>query len=85
MAFDRTHLAAMVHADGQTWWQYKTTDTKNTVDTAGYFNEAVNMLAKNDLIYVIASNGNGLSFVNANDGTAVDITDITGVGTADNR
>ncbi len=85
MAFDHAHLAAMVHADGQTWWQYKTTDTKNAVDAAGYFNNAATMLAENDLIYVITSNGNGWSFVNDNDGTAVDVANVTGVGTADSR
>lgn len=84
MAFDKSHLAAMVNADGQTWWQYKfTADTKATIDTTGYFNDVANMLKVNDLMFVIASDGWGFFVVNANDGTTVDITDGTAVGATD--
>ena len=50
--------AAMVNADGQTWWQYKSAaDTKATIDTTGYFNDVANMLKVNDPMFVIASDG----------------------------
>lgn len=78
MAFDKAHLAAMVQADGQTWWQYKASgDTTTTIDTEGYFNAASGMLQAGDLLYVIASDGCGLASVNGNSAGVVDITDIT--------
>ncbi len=76
MAFDQSHLAAMVHADGQTWWQYKSTDPANTITTSGYFNNAAAMLKVGDLVFVLSGTGNNTgSFhvVRANDGTTVDL------------
>ncbi len=76
MAFDNTHLSAMAHGDGQTWWQYKSTaDNRLTIAGANYFNTASGMLAANDLIYVIAADAVGFMAVTANDGTTVTVSD----------
>ena len=85
MAFDKAHLSAMAHGDGQTWWQYKSTDTKNAIDTVNYFNDAASMLKVNDLMYIIASDAVALVYVNANDGTTVDVSDGTTISATDTR
>lgn len=76
MAFDTSHLAAMAHADGQTWWQYKSTqETKAAVGASGYFNGAANMLRVNDPVFIIASDGWGWFVINTNIGGTVTIGD----------
>lgn len=69
---------------GITVWGYSSTaDAKAAIDTAGYFNSAVNLLRVGDWMLINASDGYGIFIVNANDGTTVDITDGTAVGAAD--
>jgi len=76
MAFDKTHLSAMGHGDGQTWWQYKSADDNRlTIEGATYFDAASGMLAVDDLIYVIAADAVGFMAVTANDGTTVTVSD----------
>jgi hypothetical protein len=82
MAYDFKNLSKLADANAFTLWHYKTTaDAMNTVDTAGYFNLAKDMLRVGDLIFVDASNGRGHCFVNANDGTNVDTADIVAANT----
>lgn len=66
---------------------YKTTDTAATINTAGYFNDLAEQLRVGDGIYVFADTGGTpqayLFWVNANNGTVVDVPDGTALGTTD--
>ena len=57
-------------------WTYSSADAIATVNTAGYFNSAASLLKVGDLIYVFDTvNVLGhLVYVNANNGTVVDVT-----------
>jgi hypothetical protein len=82
MAFDPKNLSSIGYANAFTLWHYKTTaDAMNTVDTAGYFNAARDMIRVGDMIVVEASNGRGHAFINQNDGTTVDLTDLVAANT----
>lgn len=72
------------NSDSPTLWTYTTSgDAKAAIDTAGYFNDAADDLTVGDFIFVNASDGGGIYFVNANDGTTVDTGDVLAVGAAD--
>lgn len=82
MAFDRTKFArssAHANADVPVMWNYKTTDTLATVNTAGYFNSVAKEVNVGDLIYAFTDTGGTPTpahfFVNANSGTVVDVAD----------
>jgi outer membrane protein assembly factor BamB len=84
MAYDATNLSALTYANGFTLWHYKTPDTKENVDTAGYFNDAASMLRVGDFIFANASIGvsveSGVFIVAANAGGVVDVADLTEFG-----
>jgi hypothetical protein len=87
MAYNSANLSALTYANGFTLWHYKTPDTAATVDTAGYFNPAANMLRVGDFIFANASiTGtivSGVFIVNSNAGGVVDVADITRFGEAE--
>ena len=60
---------------------YSSADAIATVNTAGYFNDAANMLAVRDLIIVCDTNTPTTNFVNvlSNTGSVVDVSDGTAV------
>lgn len=68
-------------------WSYATLDTHATVDTAGYFNDAANLLGIGDIIHVvvwstaIGTGGTvstyGTHIVNANASGVVDVANVT--------
>lgn len=64
---------------------YKTADTQATVNTAGYFNSLASMLKVGDIIFVYDTTTPSLvlTYVNANNGTTVDIADGTTVSATD--
>lgn len=68
-------------------WTYQSADAIGDIDGAGYFNSAASILKVGDLIYVYSGVGGSVAFgfvvVNANDGTTVDVTSVTTVGTVD--
>lgn len=83
MAFDRKNLA--LDSPGQNSglpreWTYTTTDTAAVVDSAGYFNDAKDLLNVGDLINANVDTdgtpGYGSFYVSANDGTTVDVNDL---------
>ncbi len=91
MAFSATYLTRMYGANGWSKWRYDTLDTHATVDTDAYFStdEAVAMLKVGDLFDVVVwatairtgtVSTYGSHIVLSNDGTTVDIGDVT-VGT----
>ena len=83
MAFDRTNLAlssaSMNSGLGPRRWTYTTTDATATVDSAGYFNNAADLLTVGDIVEAVTSSGGTPSYdsylVNANDGSTVDVAD----------
>lgn len=66
-------------------WSYTTTDAIATVNTAGYFNDASDLLKVGDLMYVYDSNtptaslvivlSNASGVVDVSDGTTIAVTD----------
>lgn len=92
MAFDRSNLAlksaSMNSSVGPRRWSYVTTDLTATVDTAGYFNAADDLLTVGDIIDAITDTGGTPSYdsylVNSNSGGVVDVSDTTALdGAAD--
>lgn len=87
MAFVRTDLAQVATGGGNSIYIYRTNDTGAVVDSAQYFNNAVDMLNVGDLIYGIldldGTPAYGLAVVLSNDGTNVDVSDFTALGGVD--
>lgn len=86
MAFKLKDLSVLAYANGFTLWHYKTADLDTDVDTANYFAEAVDMLRVGDMIFANTNTGatasGGIFRVVSNTGTAVDVANMTVVGTA---
>ncbi len=76
MPFKPTDLSVLAYANNFTLWHYTTTDT--VVTSAGYFNNAVDMLRVNDLIIANFNTGTTPTtkfyVVTGNNGTRVTIT-----------
>lgn len=88
MAYSSSTLYKVAQAGARSHWRYETLDTHATVDTAGYFTgDAVNMLRVGDIIDVvvwataIGTGGTistyGRHIVLSNDGTTVNVSDVT--------
>ena len=79
MAYTASSLNRLAGASGMSLWHYSTEDTIATVNTAGYFNDAIGMIAKNDVIIAVTSTGGTpvVSLVYAKDvsSSAIDVTD----------
>jgi len=67
-------------------WAYKSEDLSSVIDTSGYFNEAVDLLKVGDAIWgltnVTVNPAYGWFVVKANNGTTVDVANISSVGLA---
>lgn len=88
MAFVASKLSALMSANGFTLWHYDgQADVNNTIDTVGYFNAAAGYVRVNDVMIIRGNAGAtvGLAFVNANDGTVVDLADILPITATDTR
>ena len=81
MAFASSGLTRVGGDSNGSLWMYTSADAIATVNTAGYFNSAANMLAIRDLIIVRDSNAPTTSFctVLSNTGSVVDVSDGTAV------
>ena len=86
MAYLSKDLSVLAYANGFTLWHYATADTAATVDTSGYFNPAADMLRSGDIIIANLETAGpqkaGLFFVRQAASGAVDVADMTQVGTA---
>ena len=76
MAFTATDLSVLAYANNFTLWHYTTTD--NSIETAGYFDKAVDMVRENDLI-ISNTDTDGTPVttfyvVSANDGSSVTVS-----------
>lgn len=85
MAYSAANLTRLAGGSGVSLWHYTSTDAIGTVNTAGYFNDAANMLNVRDVIIVVDSNTPTTSFVSvlSNDGSTVDVSDGTAIAETD--
>ncbi len=85
MAYAASGLNRLAGASNGNLWWYSTTDTIATVNSAGYFNDAANMLAVRDVIIVSDTNAPTTSFVSvlSNTGSVVDVSDGTAIAETD--
>lgn len=87
MAFTASSLTRLAGASGVGLWHYTTADAVATVNTAGYFNDAANMLNVYDVIIAVTSVGGTVAvshmYVNANDGSTVDVIDGVAITSTD--
>ena len=87
MAYKSRDLSVIAYANGFTLWHYTTTDAAASVDTAGYFNEAADMLRVGDMILANTDTdgtlSSGILHVSSNTGTVVDVDDLPAIGSAD--
>ena len=81
MAYSAAGITRIGGASNGDLWFYSTTDAIAAVNSAGYFNDAANMLSVRDLIIVTDTNTPTTHFVNvlSNTGTVVDVSDGTAV------
>ena len=81
MAFASSGLTRVGGDSNGSLWMYTSADAIATVNTAGYFNSAANMLDVRDLIIVRDTNVPTTSFctVLSNTGSVVDVSDGTAV------
>lgn len=81
MAFSRSGLTKVGSGvgDAPSVWAYITADTIATVNTADYFLDAINEMKLYDTVIVTSSTGGtpaqSICYVNANNGTTIDVTD----------
>lgn len=85
MAFSAANLTRLAGGSGVALWHYTSEDAIATVNTAGYFNDAANMLNVRDVIIVVDSNTPTTNLVNvlSNDGSTVDVSDGTAIAETD--
>ena len=76
--FKPSNLSVLAYANNFTMWHYTTVDDTTAFETAGYLDNAVDMLRLNDLIIVnIDTNGTPATkfyIVTGNDGSSVTVT-----------
>lgn len=85
MAFASSGLTRVGGDSNGSLWMYTSADAIATVNTAGYFNSAANMLDVRDLIIVRDTNVPTSNFctVLSNTGSVVDVSDGTAVAETD--
>ena len=85
MAYSASGLSRLAGSSNFNLWSYVTTDAIAAVNSAGYFNDAANMLAVRDVILVADTNTPTTHFVTvlSNTGTVVDVSDGTAIAETD--
>jgi len=87
MAFISKDLSVLAYANGFTLWHYTSVDLAADIDTAGYFNDASDMVRVGDMVMANADTdgtpSSGIYLVNANASGVVDLADMTQVGASD--
>ncbi len=69
MSFAVRNLSVLAYANGFTLWHYKTGgDAMPSVQSPGYFDEAVDMLSSGDMLLVSAPEGGKVVCVAASEG-----------------
>ena len=87
MAFLSKDLSVLAYANGFTLWHYTSVDPAATIDTAGYFNSAADMVRVGDMVMANTDTdgtpSSGIYLVNANTAGVVDVADMTAIGAVD--
>ena len=85
MAYSASGLSRLAGSSNMNLWSYVTTDAIAAVNSAGYFNDAANILAVRDVILVADTNTPTTHFVTvlSNTGTVVDVSDGTAIAETD--
>lgn len=87
MAYNPKNLSVLAYANGFTLWHYTTTDYAATIDTAGYFDTAADMVRVGDMILAnvatAAAPAAGILVVRSNANGTVNVTDLTPFGASD--
>jgi hypothetical protein len=85
MAYLAAGLTRIGGASNGDLWFYTTVDPIATVNSAGYFNDASNMLSVRDVIIVADTNAPTTSFVSvlSNASGVVDVSDGTAIAETD--
>lgn len=87
MAYQSKDLSVLAYANGFTLWHYTTADAAAAIDTAGYFNPAVDMLRTGDIIMANVDTASapkaGMFLVSSAAAGVVDLNDMTQLGAAD--
>lgn len=87
MAYNKENLSVLAYANGFTLWHYTTPDAAATVDTAGYFDDAADMLRAGDMVLANTATGGtakaGLFHVNSAANGSVDLADMLEIGARD--
>lgn len=77
MAFTASDLSVLAYANNFTLWHYTSVDDTAAIETAGYFDTAVDMVRQNDLLIMnIDTDGTPatkLYIVSGNDGSNVTV------------
>lgn len=78
MAFKASDLSVLAYANNFTLWHYSSADNTATIEGAGYFNNAADMLRVNDLM-IVGSDTDGTPatkfyIVTGNDAGTVTVT-----------
>tara|TARA_R110001606_G_C15150814_1_gene625728 strand:+ start:244 stop:507 length:264 start_codon:yes stop_codon:yes gene_type:complete len=81
MAFNAANLTRLSGASGVSLWHYTSADAIATVNTAGYFNAASNMMNIRDVILIVDTNTptTNLANVLTNASGTVDISNGTAI------
>tara|TARA_B110000908_G_scaffold74702_1_gene90026 strand:+ start:2353 stop:2616 length:264 start_codon:yes stop_codon:yes gene_type:complete len=81
MAFNAANLTRLSGASGVSLWHYTSADSIATVNTAGYFNAASNMMNIRDVVLIVDSNTptTNLASVLTNASGTVDISNGTAI------
>ncbi|MBK1699244.1 hypothetical protein [Rhodovibrio salinarum] len=81
MAFQARNLSVLAYANSFTLWHYTTVDAPATVDSAGYFDAAAEMLRVGDIVIANVDTdalpAAGLFLIRSNAAGTVDAADMT--------
>ncbi|MEI6559983.1 MAG: hypothetical protein WCO00_16415 [Rhodospirillaceae bacterium] len=81
MAYLSKNLSVLAYANGFTLWHYTTPDAATTVDSAGYFNAAADMVRVGDMILANTDTGStcatGVFVVAGIAASVVDVANLT--------
>ena len=85
MAYSASGLSRLAGSSIMNLWSYVTTGAIAAVNSAGYFNDAANMLAVRDVIIVADTNTPTTNFVTvlSNTVTVVDVSNGTAIAETD--
>jgi len=87
MAYSASGLTLIGGSSAQRMWIYTSADTIADINTEDYFLEAIDMINKNDVMFIVSSTGGtpviSTAYCNQSDGTNIDIVNGVAVTATD--